>query len=173
MERIRAGWKMTHWPLMGADGLPHAKLDVEPGKTLFQTIEQSGLPDNQTYVVWRGEKTFALLNVFPYTSGHLMILPYEPVESILDLSPNVHAELWESVRLGTQAVTDAFRPHGLNVGLNLGQAGGGSQPDHLHVHIVPRWNADTNFMTTVAEARVLPMTLVDSWRRLRDAWPRG
>ncbi len=171
MERIRAGWKMTHWPLMGADGLPHASLPQVEGKTLFETIEQSGLPDSETYVVWRGPHTFALLNVFPYTNGHVMILPTKPVESILDLDTDVHAELWETVRAGTQAVTDAFRPHGVNVGLNLGEAGGGSQPEHLHVHIVPRWNADTNFMTTIAEVRVLPMTLVDSWQRLRDNWP--
>lgn len=172
MERVRAGWKMEHWPLMGSDGLPYARLDVVEGKTLFETIEQSGLPDDQTYVVWRGEHTFALLNVFPYTVGHLMVLPLRPAESTLDLSPQVHQELWESVRSGTEAVMNAFHPHGINVGINIGEAGGGSQPEHLHVHIVPRWGADTNFMTTVAEVRVLPMTLVESWKRLRDAWPR-
>lgn len=171
MERIRAGWKLTHWPLMGADGLPHASLDKVEGKTLFETIEQSGLPDNETYVVWRGERTFVLLNVFPYTSGHLMVLPTRPVESTLDLDTATHTELWETVRAATAAVMKAFSPHGINVGVNLGEAGGGSQPEHLHVHVVPRWNADTNFMTTVAEVRVLPMTLVDSWQRLRDAWP--
>lgn len=171
MEHLRAGWKLANWPLLGADGQPHANLERAEGKTLFETIEQSGLPDEQTYIVWRGSNTFCILNVFPYTNGSVMVLPTTPAKSILDLDAEVYDELWRSVRTAVVAVQGAFAPHGINVGLNEGEAGGGSEPDHLHVHIVPRWNADTNFMTTIAEVRILPMTLADSWHRLRSAWP--
>ncbi len=171
MDHLRAGWKLAHWPRFGSDGLPHADLPRAEGKSLFESIEQSGLSDEETYIVWRGDRTFAILNVFPYTSGHLMVLPLEASRSLLDLDDATHGELWESVRHAMIAVNGAFSPQGINVGVNEGTAGGGSEPDHLHVHVVPRWNADTNFMTSIGDARVLPMTLVDTWARLRDHWP--
>ena len=170
--RLWAGWKLPAYSSgVGADGRPHADLPRARGKSLFETIEQSGLPDEQTYVLWRGARTFAILNVFPYTSGHLMVLPLVAAASIHDLDEGTHTELWQSVRTACRAVEDAFGPQGMNVGINEGTAGGGSVPDHLHVHVVPRWSADTNFMTAVAETRVLPETLADTWRRLRSAWP--
>lgn len=171
MDFLASGWRFANWPDKGGDGLPHANLPVEDGKSLFESLEQSGLPDSETYIVWRGDNVFAILNVFPYTSGHLMVLPKVAHPSIVDLDDGIHAELWDAVRLAMRAVKAAFRPQGMNVGINEGQAGGGSVPSHLHVHVVPRWNADTNFMTTTAEARVLPMTLAETWQRLRDAWP--
>lgn len=171
MEYERSGWRMENWPHLGGDGKPHANLPRAEGKSLFETIEQSGLPDDETYVIWRGANTFAILNVFPYTSGHCMVLPRVAVPSILELDDDLHDELWRSVRSATQAVEDAFRPHGVNIGINQGQAGGGSIPDHLHVHVVPRWSADTNFMTTIGDTRVLPATLARTWEQLRDAWP--
>ncbi len=171
MEYLWSGWRAANWPHLGGDGEPHADLGREPGKSLFETIEQSGLPDSETYIVWRGANTFAILNVFPYTSGHLMVLPTVAAPSVVDLDDAIHDELWRSVRSGMRAVRDALRPEGMNVGINEGQAGGGSVPEHLHVHIVPRRRADTNFMTTTADARVLPVTLSQTWQQLRDAWP--
>lgn len=146
-------------------------LAPEPGKSLFETLEQSGRPDDETYVVCRRRSAFVILNVFPYTSGHAMVLPKRATPSILDLSAAEYADLWDLVRLTYEAVGTAFHPEGMNVGINEGKAGGGSVPDHLHVHVVPRWQADTSFMTSVAEARVLPLTLRDSWERLRASWP--
>lgn len=171
MPRLFSGWRLAHPRGLAADGLPHAYMEAEPGKTLFETIEQSDLPDERTYVLWRGTHTFALLNVYPYTSGHLMVLPKKPVHSMSDLSAEVYSELWLAVLAASNAVREAFHCDGLNVGVNEGLAGGGSQPDHLHVHVVPRWRADTNFMTAVAETRILPQTLSDSWQRVKDAWP--
>ena len=162
---------MAHPPEHGADGLPHAHLEAEPGKSLFETIEQSGLADEITYVVARTAESFVLLNVYPYTPGHVMVLPRRALPSMLNLSPQAYDDLWRLVRTATLAVQDAFKPEGLNIGINEGRAGGGSQPEHLHVHIVPRWNADTNFMTSIADARILPMTLGDAWSRIRSAWP--
>jgi ATP adenylyltransferase len=172
LGRVWAGWRLA--PLEGrtADGAPQVRpLEAEAGKTLFETIDQSGLPDDQTYVLWRGRRVFALLNVYPYNPGHLMVLPRRAVADLEGLDADEHAELWEAVRSAVRAVRVAFGPDGLNVGVNLGTAGGGSVLDHLHVHVVPRWSADTNFMTAVAEVRVLPQALSDSWARLRAAWP--
>ncbi len=145
---------------------------VSEGETLFESILASDAPDEQTHIVWRGDTCFALLNAYPYTSGHLMVLPKRGVASLGELTPAEHGELWDSVRDGVEAVERAFSPGGVNVGLNLGRSAGAGVPDHLHVHIVPRWAGDTNFMTAVADARVLPETLTESWRRLWEAWPR-
>ena len=166
-----SGWRLAHPPHLGADARPHAHLTPEPGKSLFETIEQSGLPDDVTYVISRTELNFVLLNVYPYTVGHVMVLPRRALPSMLDLPAEVYDDLWRLVRTATIAVNNAFRPDGLNIGVNEGTAGGGSQPDHLHVHVVPRWSADTNFMTTVADARILPITLADAWAQIRAAWP--
>jgi ATP adenylyltransferase len=87
------------------------------------------------------------------------------------MTPDETAELWDAVRAAVAAVKAAYRPQGVNVGLNLGEAAGAGIPSHLHVHVLPRWNADSNFMTAVAEVRVLPEALGDTWRKLRDAWP--
>jgi ATP adenylyltransferase len=171
VEYLHAGWRIGQPEGLGGDGLPHANLRPEPGKSLFETIEQSGLPDDQTYILSRRPRTFAILNVFPYTSGHLMVLPRAAVASVDDLDDDTYHELWQLVRDGVRAAQAAFRPQGLNIGLNEGTAGGGSVPDHLHIHVVPRWSADTNFMTTIADARVLPVTLAEAWRQLRRHWP--
>ncbi len=172
MARLWAGWKYAAWGTANAaDGLPHADLDRVQGKSLFETIEQSGLPDELTYILWRGPRTFVILNVFPYTSGHLMVLPLVACPHVDELDDETHDELWRTVRAASTAVKRAFRPQGLNIGVNEGAAGGGSEPDHLHVHVVPRWNADTNFMTAIAEVRVLPQSLADTWAQLRKAWP--
>jgi ATP adenylyltransferase len=173
MERLYSGGRIGQPAGVGGDGLPHADLDVEPGKTLFETIEQSGLPDEETYILERRDRTFAILNVFPYTPGHLMVLPRRAMAQMDQLDDAEMLELWLLVRDASAAVKAAFSPQGLNIGINEGVAGGGSVPDHLHVHVVPRWGADTNFMTTIADARVLPITLRDTWERLRASWPDG
>lgn len=172
LHRLWAGWKLAAWGTgFGADGHPVADLQPVDGLSLFETIEQSGLPDDITYIVWRGRRTFVILNVFPYTSGHLMVLPLVAHRSLHDLDDETYDDLWRTVRTACRAMNSAFAPQGLNVGVNEGSAGGGSEPDHLHVHVVPRWDADTNFMTAIAETRVLPQSLRDSWQRLRDVWP--
>ena len=113
-----------------------------------------------------------MLNVFPYTSGHLMVLPRRAVAELSGLTDEEYLELWATVRDAVAAVETALDPGGVNVGVNLGRAAGAGIPGHLHVHVVPRWSGDTNFTTTVANVRVLPEALEESWRRLREAWPR-
>jgi ATP adenylyltransferase len=139
--------------------------------SLFRRLLDAGVPDDETHVVWRGELVFAILNAYPYTSGHVLVMPYREVGELEDMTADEAAELWSAVRDAVVAVKAAYSPQGINVGLNLGEAAGAGIPCHLHVHVLPRWNADSNFMTSVAEARVLPESLGDSWARLRAAWP--
>jgi len=146
-------------------------LEAPEGKTLFEAVLDSGLPDSQTYLVWRGTLCFAVLNIYPYARGHLMVVPNRPVTALGDLTSDEHNELWDAVRSATIAVTAAYQPHGINVGANLGRGSGAGVPDHLHVHVVPRFRGDTNFMTSVADVRVMPETLSDTWQQIVAAWP--
>ena len=102
-----------------------------------------------------------------------MVLPCRAVADLDDLDPDESAELWAAVQLAVRALRAAYQPEGVNVGANLGTAAGAGVPDHLHVHVLPRWSGDTNFMTTLAETRVLPESLEQTWRKLRAAWPES
>jgi ATP adenylyltransferase len=169
VDHLWAGWRMPY--IRGESGHQERDVSVPEGKSLFEAILESGLPDEETFIVWRGAHCFALLNAYPYTSGHVMVLPNRAAPMLSDLTDEEYSELWHGVRLATEAVTAALRPAGMNVGANLGEGAGAGFPDHLHVHVVPRWPGDTNFMTAVANVRVLPEALADSWLRIRDAWP--
>jgi ATP adenylyltransferase len=118
-------------------------------------------------VVHRGAGAFVILNLFPYNNGHVMVVPRRHIATLAEASPDELTELMVLVRDCERVLTAAYAPHGINVGLNLGRAAGAGVADHLHVHLVPRWNGDTNFMTVVADARVLPETLEQTAARLR------
>lgn len=166
LERLWAGWRRAY--VESVDAAPAR----EGEGTLFERILHSGLPDDETLIVWRGTGCFALLNLYPYSNGHLMVLPMRAVRGLAELTDDEHAELWRGVRAATVALEAAYHPDGINVGVNQGRGSGAGVPDHLHVHVLPRWTADTNFMTTVAETRVLPEALADTWTKVRTAWPR-
>ena len=167
MERLWAGWRSAYVAAAG-----NGAFDPGPGEgSIFTRRRASARPDEETHVVWRGETCFAILNAFPYTSGHVLVMPYREVGELEDLTKDETAEMWAAVRDAVAALKAAYSPHGVNVGMNLGEAAGAGIPSHLHVHVLPRWNADSNFMTAVAETRVLPEALDDTWRKLRDAWP--
>jgi ATP adenylyltransferase len=140
---------------------------------VFTRILESGLPDVETNIVHRGPTCFAILNAFPYTSGHLMVLPYREVADLEDLTEQETTELWATVTDAVRAVKQVYRPEGLNVGVNLGRPAGGSISAHLHIHVVPRWTGDGNFMTAIGQTRTIPEALPDSARKLREAWPDG
>ncbi|MGH9231847.1 MAG: HIT family protein [Acidimicrobiales bacterium] len=164
MDRLWAGWRSSYVIAAGNGALG------DEG-SVFRRILDSGLPDEETHVVWRGEHTFAILNAFPYTCGHVLVMPYREVAGLDGLTPEEASEMWAAVHDAVGALQAAYRPQGINVGLNLGEAAGAGIPSHLHVHVLPRWNADSNFMTAVAETRVLPESLGDTWAKLRAAWP--
>jgi ATP adenylyltransferase len=135
---------------------------------VFCRILGSGAPDDATYILWRDELTMAILNAYPYTSGHLMVMPVRHVGSLAGLTDAEADGVFAGVRRAAAAVEAAYEPEGMNVGINLGKAGGAGIPGHLHVHVVPRWNGDTNFMTAVAETRVLPESLQTTWSRIKE-----
>lgn len=110
-----------------------------------------------------------LLNRYPYTAGHVMVTSKRHVGDVLDLDAEEYGCLMASVRTAHTAVRQAYKPDGVNIGINLGSAAGAGVPDHIHVHIVPRWNGDTNFMTVVGDVRVVSSTLEDAWTRIRSA----
>ena len=163
LDRIWNGWRAQYVNESGGRPVP-------TDGSLFTQLLASGLPDEETHIVHRGALVFALLNAFPYTSGHLMVLPYRVVAALEDLTPEEAAELWATVTEAVATVKRAYQPGGVNVGINLGKAAGGSISEHLHVHVVPRWTGDGNFMTAVAEARTLPEPLSFSAAKLRAAW---
>ena len=143
------------------------------GRSLFERLlagaDEEG--DEVAGVVWRGATCFALVNLYPYTAGHMMVLPQRAVSDLEALTEIEHVELWSAVRDAVVALKAAFRCDAVNVGLNLGAAAGGSQSDHLHVHCVPRWEGDANFIAVAADTRVLPVSLTEAADRIRAAWP--
>ena len=169
LERLWAGWREEYVGSATTDG-PGG--DEGAGDVcVFCRILASGEPDEDTYVLWRGRASVAVLNAFPYTTGHLMLLPTRHVGELESLEAGEGAELWSALTAAMVALKAAYHPEGVNVGANLGRAAGAGMPGHLHVHCLPRWSGDTNFMTSVAETRVLPEALPTTWSRLRSAWP--
>jgi ATP adenylyltransferase len=164
LDRIWNGWRAQYVNDLGA---------AEPRATgsVFTQILETGMSDEDAHIVFRGQRVFAILNAFPYTSGHLMVLPFREIGDLEDLDVEETTELWSTVTDAVRAVKAAYRPGGVNVGINMGRAAGGSISEHLHVHVVPRWTGDGNFMTAVAEARTLPEPLSFSAQKLREAWP--
>ena len=165
LDRIWNGWRNAY--VVGAAERPGGGEG-----SLFTQILHSGLSDDESNIVHRGQLTFAILNAFPYTPGHLMVLPYREVENLEDLHADEHVELWATVTQAVRAVKTAYSPGGINVGINIGRPAGGSISEHLHIHVVPRWIGDSNFMTSIAEARTLPEALSQTAMKLRAAWPK-
>jgi ATP adenylyltransferase len=177
LDVLWAGWRSEFVSGAAADGAPAGESGSpksQNGLCVFCRILASGLPDEDVYVVWRhpSGRAVAILNAYPYTSGHLMAMPTRHVGELEELSPDEAAEIWEGVADGVRAVKAAYRPEGVNLGANLGRAAGAGVPGHFHMHVVPRWAGDTNFMTSVADTRVLPEPLVESAAKIRAAWPR-
>jgi ATP adenylyltransferase len=156
LEHLWAGWRSEYVATAGDDD----------GCVLCR-ITAIGAP-----TLWRGGLAAAVLNAYPYTSGHLMVAPLRHVGGLEDLSSEEAQELWQAVTDAVVALKAAYNPEGINVGANLGRAAGAGVPGHAHVHVLPRWNGDTNFMTTVAGVRVMPETMDATFSKLSAAWPR-
>ena len=123
--------------------------------------------DEENLVVYRGQLSFIMLNRFPYTSGHLMIAPYEHVARFHDTSEATAEEITRLTRRAEQVLEEIYRPEGLNLGMNLGEAAGAGVDQHIHMHVLPRWKGDANFMTTVGQARIIPEALDDTYAKLK------
>lgn len=138
------------------------------GCIFCDALAQEDGPEN--LIVTRGPLTFVMMNRYPYTSGHIMVVPKDHQPSLELLSADTRTALMETVAHGIQVMRLVYKPEGFNVGVNIGTVSGAGVADHVHMHIVPRWAGDTNFMSTLAGARVLPEALEDSFHRLREAW---
>jgi ATP adenylyltransferase len=171
LEHLWAGWRRDY--IVEATARERAG-DAERGEDdcVFCRLAASGPLSEDNLVVWRGELSFVVLNAYPYASGHVLVLPLRHIAALADLTEGESAELWWATRCAAATIEAAYEPDGLNVGANLGRAAGAGLPSHVHLHVLPRWAGDTNFMTSVAETRVMPETLQLSWKRLTDAWPQ-
>jgi ATP adenylyltransferase len=156
MESLHAPWRIEY--ILA----PKPKLDA----SLFTNIAHSS-DDEGNFVVARERTCYALLNRYPYNGGHLMVVPYKEVTGMDGLTDDELLELWKLVRRCTNALTAVMKPDGFNVGINLGKIAGAGIAEHLHVHIVPRWIGDTNFMPVIAQTGVLPDALKEIAAKLR------
>lgn len=157
MDVLWAGWRSEY--VKGAGR--------EPGECLFCRLPDHD--DDDALILERAGHAYSVLNLFPYTTGHLMVAPFRHVPAIAALSADEVADAWRLLARAERACRTALEADGFNVGINLGRVAGAGVPGHLHLHLVPRWEGDTNFMTTTAEARVVPEDLPSTLERLRDA----
>lgn len=159
MDRLFSPWRLKY--VTAASG-------EDSGACIFC----AALDRNDPLVIHRGQHTFVILNLFPYNNGHLMVVPNRHIGRLADADPAELSELMALTRVSEMALMEAYGPHGLNMGLNLGKPAGAGVLDHLHMHVVPRWNGDTNFMSVVGETRVLPEELPVTAERLRPIFAR-
>ena len=165
LGRLWAGWRSSYIEGIGADD---GSVPASDGCLFCGLL---ALDDAEAMILERAADSFAVMNAYPYTSGHVMVAPRRHVASLTDLTADEAAALMHATQRATAAVDSVYRPEGINVGANIGRAAGAGVPGHVHVHVLPRWNGDTNFMTAVAEARVLPESLRLSYEKLRASWP--
>ena len=154
MERIWAPWRIRY--ILGKK---------EPGCFLCRKPQESD--DAKNHIIIRDRTCFALLNAYPYNAGHLMVAPYKHTGDLDDLTEQELADLMTLTRRCKQLLTRAIKPEGFNIGLNLGRVAGAGVEDHLHIHIVPRWNGDTNYMPVIGDVRVLPQAMDEMYAELK------
>jgi ATP adenylyltransferase len=161
MEHLWSPWRFRYV----------TKADPGAGGCVFCDKLISGT-DEENLIVFRGRHNYVVLNLYPYTSGHLMIVPYQHLPLLEDLDVEAAGEMMELTREATRHLREIYKPTGLNIGMNLGESAGAGVAGHIHMHVLPRWVGDTNFMTAVGETRVMPEDLSDTWRKLRGAFAR-
>lgn len=162
MERLWTPWRLAYVT---------AAAKETSGCVFCNALAPNG-SNGEALIVFRGTHCFIILNLYPYNNGHLMVVPQRHVGRLADLSTEESSELMRLTRVVEMALEELYQPHGFNMGLNLGKSAGAGVLDHLHMHVVPRWNGDTNFMTVVGETRVLPEDLERTAERLRPILTR-
>lgn len=157
MDRLWAPWRMQYIEM------------VEKPKGCIFCLLPAENDDEKNFILYRGKHSFILLNSFPYNPGHLMVAPYKHTADMYDLDDECLLEINHLVRYGMKLLKKASNPDGFNIGINIGQTAGAGVPNHIHWHVVPRWNGDTNFMPVIAENRVLPEGLSATYKKLKEA----
>ena len=143
-----------------------AQTDRNPGCVFCEKLEKDQTDDGKNLVLFRGKRNFIVLNLFPYTTGHSMVVPYDHVADITRTDPDTLHEMIDLARKVQQALTEVYSPQGFNLGMNIGRMAGAGVADHVHFHILPRWDGDSNFMTVVGETRVVPESLSTTYEKL-------
>ena len=155
MERIWAPWRIQY-------------IQMEKPEECILCEKPKQNNDALNYILYRGDKNFIILNSYPYNPGHLMVAPYRHVASLEGLTEEERYEHFEIVSRGIKVLRQVFNPGGFNIGMNVGKAAGAGIDDHFHTHIVPRWQGDTNFMPVLADIRVLPEALAETYQKLKS-----
>lgn len=160
MERLFAPWRSVY--IKGFKG------DAEEKKCIFCSALESRETDRERMVVYRGREVFVIMNLYPYNSGHMMIVPNRHTADLQSLTESELRECMQLLQAAQQALRELASPHGYNIGMNLGRAAGAGVEDHLHWHIVPRWNGDTNFMPVLADIKLVSEDMREQWVRLHQ-----
>jgi diadenosine tetraphosphate (Ap4A) HIT family hydrolase len=169
LEHLWAGWRNEYVARASVANRPGGSLS-DDGGCVFCRILESGPPSAENGIVWRDDLACALLNAYPYTTAHLLVMPVRHLGELSELSAAESTAVWETARTAVEVLTAAYDPDGANIGANLGRAAGAGIPGHLHLHVLPRWSGDTNFMTAVAGVRVMPEPLEETWAKVHTAW---
>ncbi|MEA3346389.1 MAG: HIT domain-containing protein [Chloroflexota bacterium] len=160
MKQIWAPWRMAYIQRESKEG---CVLCEKPASD----------DDAANYILYRGERAYIMLNLYPYNNGHLMVVPYEHVASLEGLGVETLTELMLLIKRSLAALREAMAPDGFNIGVNVGQAAGAGIQEHVHIHIVPRWEGDTNFMPVLGETRVIPQMLRETYDQLLEVFQEG
>lgn len=164
LDLLWAGWRSEY-----VGGIASGSSEPQDGCVLCRIV---GAPDDaEALVLERTDATLTVMNLYPYASGHLMVSPLRHEADLDGLDDRESIEMMAAARRALRALRAAYAPDGVNLGANLGRAAGAGVPDHLHLHVVPRWSGDTNFMTSVCGVRVMPEDLATGYARLQRAWP--
>ncbi|MCC7387769.1 MAG: HIT domain-containing protein [Phycisphaerales bacterium] len=166
-KTLFAPWRLEYLEALG-EKEKHAGEPKAGSGSFLLDYWRDPASDERNHVITRTEHGLILLNCFPYAGGHLLVALGEPAPTLLDYSPQQRAELWKLVDLAAELMQRALEPQGVNIGINQGRAAGAGVPQHLHVHLVPRWHGDINFMSAVGNVRVIPASLEAMARRFRE-----
>lgn len=162
MDRLWSPWRYSY---IAGDS---ANKDDTGNACVFCALQLGEESDEKRYIVHRGKLNFVVLNLYPYTSGHVMVVPYDHVPD-LDQSPKpISDEMMDLTKRCQRALREIYRPDGFNIGMNQGAAAGAGVAGHMHMHVLPRWSGDANFVSTIGETRVIPEALIDTFRKLKD-----
>jgi ATP adenylyltransferase len=164
MDRLWSPWRTKY--------IDTFKEDNRPDECIFCNKQEADINDNSNLLVYKDILTYVVLNLYPYNSGHLMIVPYRHTDDFNILTSAENLEVMKNLQLSVKALEIAMKPHGYNIGANLGRTGGAGIDEHIHFHIVPRWSGDINFMPVIGEVKVISQDLLETKSRLIDAFKK-
>lgn len=167
IDQLWAGWRSEYVQRASKDSKDRRSGQDVPECILCELADQG----KDHYVIARNEHCFVVMNLYPYSNGHVMVVPLEHHQNLDDFTDEVRTEIIRLTNTVTKILREVYTPDGINIGANLGEAAGAGIPGHMHMHVLPRWIADTGFITTIANTKALPETLISSYERIWNLWP--